>query len=992
MTPERWQHLNELFTAVIELEPEQRAAFLDQSCSGDPMLRSEIESLLASDGREWNLMERPALEVAAPFLADDQHQLAPGQNIDRYEIVRLIGKGGMGEVYLAADKLLNRKIALKLLPFDYTRHQDRLRRFQQEAQAASALNHPNILTIHEIGEFGDQRFIATEFVDGETLRQRMKRTSLTLPETLEIAIQVASALASAHLAGIVHRDIKPENVMLRPDGYVKLLDFGLAKLVEHYEPTRASGAIEDADLSSDLLMGTVKYMSPEQARGRNVDARSDIFSLGVMLYEMVAGCTPFQGKTTSELISAILNETPVTPANAPDELQCVIEKALRKDREQRYPAIQDLMADLRSLRNALQLETQLERSGKGAYDGHPEAADGSSLPTADLGRKPTVSSAVTKLRRHKLWTGATVSVLLATLGAGYFTYKGIVSKRRGPSESIELTWMTTSGDAHGAAVSPDGRYVAYFSGSTLWTREVATNSQSEIIHRGNSEYLGLTFSPNGSDLYYVEDVGTDPDSPALYRVSASGGVPSKLISNIVTTSGANNPITFSPDGAHLAFIREYDSGESALFVANVDGSDERKLATRYLPSSYLGSLAWSPDGNRIVCTGGHLEEKIRHVELVDIGARDGVEQRISTQDFYYIGDIAWVADCRSLLLIANERESQPTQVWEMAYPAGIVRRISVDLNFYAGLSLSVDSSALVTVRGQRTMNIWTQSLEDGEAKQITSGPALTDGFAGIGWTPDDRIVYSSNASGRSDIWIMNADGSNRKQLTHDLGTDRSGLSVSPDGRFVAFVSIQQDTNHIWRVNIDGTNPMQLTNGAGELNPVFSADGQWVTYKSSNSGRPVRWTVPVDGGESVLARDLSASDVSHSQALAVSPDGSLVAYSIPPDDHDKRNRIGVDSVHGGDPIRIFNLSLGASALQHVRWSPDGGALSYFDVRGGGAANIWRQPLDGGPGQQLTDFKADSFNSIVNFDWSRDGKRLAIARRSLSRDVVLMTHFR
>lgn len=949
MTPERWQQVNELFTAVIELEPEQRAGFLDQSCSGDQMLRREIESLLASDGREWDLIERPALEVAAPLIAYDQPQFASGQNIDRYAIVSLIGRGGMGEVYLATDAKLNRRIALKMLPVDYTRDKNRLQRFQQEAQAASALNHPNILTIHELGEVDGRQFIATEFVDGETLRQRLKRAPLTLSETLEIAIQIASALSAAHQAGIVHRDIKPENVMIRPDGYVKLLDFGLAKLTEHNERTPATRAVENTDLSSDLLMGTVKYMSPEQACGMKVDARSDIFSLGVLLYEMVAGRTPFRGETASDLIAAILNENPLPPANAPDELQSIIRKALHKDKEQRYPAIQDLLADLRSLKNNLEL-----------------------LRAEFL---------VTESGRHKSWAGATVALLLfATLGVGYLTYKAFTSKRAASPQNIELAWMTTSGTFGGAAISPDGRYVAYFNGAGIWTRQVATNSQVEIIPGGTGEYWGLTFSRDGNFLYYFADLTPDHEPPALYRIPADGGVPSKLIANI---PDGTYPITFSPDGAHLALVREYDSGETALIVANVDGTDERELATRHSPPSYFGSAAWSPDGKKIVCTGGYIETKTHHQDLVEIGVEDGVEKPITTREFNYIGNIAWVADGSSLLLTASDRDSEPEQVWEIAYPTGTARRISADLNSYEGLSLTADSSVLVTVRLQTTMNIWTQSVDGAEAKQITSGLARKDGIAGIGWTPDGSIVYSSNASGRHDIWIMNADGANAKQLTLDMGTDRSGLSVSPDGRYVVFVSNRGGANNIWRIDIDGTNPKQLTNGSGELNPVFSPDGQWVTYKSGDS-----WKVPVGGGEPILVAGPDGSvEPRLRAALVMSPDGSLVAYYIPPDGQTKVNRIGVASIYGGDPIRILDLTPRVRLL-HIRWTPDGRALTFIDNRGTGP-NIWSQPLDGASAQQLTDLKT---GNIFNFDWSRDGKHLAIVRTSGSSDVVLMKNFR
>jgi serine/threonine protein kinase/Tol biopolymer transport system component len=1005
MTPERWQQVNELFMAAVELEPAQRAAFLNQNCSSDGLLRSEVESLFASDRRGWNLIERPAVEVAAPLLANEEPQLTRGQTFSHYEILSLIGRGGMGEVYLATDKLLNRRTALKLLPADYTKDKGRLRRFQKEAHAASALNHPNILTIYELREVEGRQFIATEFVDGETLRQRLKRAPLPLSEILEIAIQIASALSAAHRVGIVHRDIKPENVMLRPDGYVKVLDFGLAKLTEQVERTPNARSENEFDISSDLVMGTVKYMSPEQTRGSSVDARSDMFSFGVVFYEMIAGRTPFAGETTGELVTAILKEEPAPLSQfspgALKELQHIVSRTLRKDRNERYPDIEDLLFDLKSLQENLTIASRLKRSRTLAYESEPVAqsdrpsevqtADERAVSTAHLIPQHTVSSAdylVTQFRRHKRWAGAAVVILcLSILGVGYLSYKSVSPQRTASSNRFELSGLTTSGNVANAAISRDGRYVAYFNGVGVWTRQVATNSQVEIIPGGTGSYWGLTFSPDGNYLYYFANLTTDREPPALYRIPALGGVSTKLIPNTINSNG-NDRVTFSPDGTRLAFVREYASGETALTVANVDGTDERKLATRQ-GSSHFGSAAWSPDGNRIVCRGGYQENKTNHSELVEIGIEDGVEKPITTQEWYYIGDIAWVRDGSALLITASDRSGEPGQVWKVDYPSGTAHRVSTDLNSYSGLSLTADSSTLVTVRGQMSMNIWTQAKGDlTQAKQITSGAAARDGMAGIGWTLDGRIVYESNASGRPDIWIMNADGSSATQLSRDLGTDRNGLSVSPDGRYVVFVSNRGGKNNIWRVDIDGANPKQLTNGSGELNPVFSPDSQWVAYNSWDPGGPIPWKVPVDGGVPIQLTGPYANVAPHPRAaLGISPDGTLLAFYIPPDDQTKVSRIGVASIDGEDTIKVFDLPSGVIAPQRTRWAPDGEALTYIDNRGG-VSNIWSQPLDGSPRQQLTDFKADS---IFNFAWSRDGKQLAIVRAINSNDVVMMKNF-
>src|SRR5215471_2981876 len=367
MTPERWKLIDDLFDAALEREPPDRAAFLDAACAGDPALRAEVESLISSDEQQNQLIDAPALEVGAILLAQHRKELPSGFEIGPYKIHSLLGRGGMAEVYLAQDRRLGRKVALKLLPLDFTKDKQRLRRFRQEARAASALNHPNIITIYEIGQFNEQYFIATEFIEGETLRNRLKREKLGMYDALDLSVQAASALAAAHSAGIVHRDIKPENIMLRPDGYVKVLDFGLAKLTER----RALGieheesATEMVNTAPGLLMGTANYMSPEQARGVAIDARSDVFSLGVVIYETLTGHAPFEGNTPSDLIAAILkvDPPPLTKylERIPSGLQQTVDRALCKDKEQRYESMSDLLGDLKTLKRELELGERFER-------------------------------------------------------------------------------------------------------------------------------------------------------------------------------------------------------------------------------------------------------------------------------------------------------------------------------------------------------------------------------------------------------------------------------------------------------------------------------------------------------------------------------------------------------------------------------------------------------------------------------------------------------
>ncbi|HJX93057.1 MAG TPA: protein kinase, partial [Pyrinomonadaceae bacterium] len=883
------------------------------------------------------------------------------------------------------DKQLHRRVALKLLPLDYTRNKDRLRRFQQEAQSASGLNHPNILTIHELGEIEAQQFIATEFVDGQTLRERMKSGPLPMVEALEITIQVAVALGAAHMAGIVHRDIKPENIMLRPDGYVKVLDFGLAKLTE--QPSGTTN--ETLDTAPGLVLGTVKYMSPEQARGLDVDARSDIFSLTVVFYEMLTGQAPFEGDTVSDLIATILKDDPPSLvgylADYPESLQPIITKGLRKDRKQRYLSVSGFLDDLRNLKQAVETQSKLNSpefhlfSDSRRFDTGRQRAV-SSLTTATWTKRFTSSAEflVSEAKHHKSLTGVVMATLfMFTLSVGYLSYRFIAGRTR-PQQNMSLVRLTLGGFIGNAAISPDARYLAYVSEAgglqSLWIRQIATNSNAQIIPPRKLDYGDISFSPDGNYLFYFGST-KEGEGPGLCKVPVIGGEPKRVIDGISNSNG-EGPVTFSPDYKRLAFTRGYPSGETALFVANVDGTDERKLANREGFDS-LAVSAWSPDGKLIACSEVLNQNGKTHWRLVAVRTEDGVETPIKTKEFRSIGEIAWLADGSGLLMIAAN-EDEGTQVWQVDYPAGTARKVFNDIGSYSGLSLTADSSVLITKRNEVITNIWNQSAEDlRQTAQITSGTGRRDGWMGIGWTPDERIVYSSHASGQPDIWIMNADGSNPQQLTNNMGCVYNGLAVSPDGKYVVFVSRRAGNTNLWRIDIDGRNPVQLTHGLGEFNPIFFPDGQWVSYGSGGKA----WKVSINGGEPIQYGD------GFPYTLGVSPDGKLKAYVLNNGETNPK-RMAVAPSGGGAPITVLELPSGAQISGRMRWTPDSRALTYI-VAQNGVLNIWVQPIDGGPAQPVTDFKADL---IQCFAWSPDGKQLAVARGTTPTDLILVRNFR
>jgi serine/threonine-protein kinase len=453
MTPERWQQIDQLFHAALACQPSERTQLLAKACGTDEPLRLEVESLISSHEETQSFIETPAGDVAAEMLRTQESVYESGQQIGNYKLVRQLGSGGMGVVYLADDLRLNRKIALKLLPPQFTTNPDRVRRFEREARAASALNHPNIVTIYEIGQSTSAHFIATEFVDGKTLREHIHEKPFTLRETLNVAFQVASALSAAHSAGIVHRDIKPENIMVRPDGYVKILDFGLAKLAE----VQAT----DSDLETPtllqsnpgLVMGTVQYMSPEQARGKNVGVRTDIWSLGVVLYELLAGRVPFSGETPSHvMVSLMEDELPVLTncANVPAELDRIVTKALRKDQKERYQTANEIARDLRHLKEELQLEARLKGVLE-AVPGSNKRIDGQKVGRARTSPTPTVYTGVTtrtssaeylvneiKSHRRAVAVVAIAMVIAATASYFYVSRGGKIASSNEAIDSVAI--------------------------------------------------------------------------------------------------------------------------------------------------------------------------------------------------------------------------------------------------------------------------------------------------------------------------------------------------------------------------------------------------------------------------------------------------------------------------------------------------------------------------------------------------------------------------